>query len=89
MTDDSHARAHACLGNLQPWSNAFVAAGEPEKSSHLYVHEQYVLHKTKDFIHEWDAINHPIRFQKDLRDVFGPSIYSKLFTEQRMMTSAN
>ena len=25
---------------------------------------------------------------KDLRDVFGSSIYSKLFTEQRMMTSA-
>lgn len=83
-------RGHTLVwGNLQPWSNAFVAAGEPEKIlSSIRAHEQYVLHKTKDFIHEWDAINHPIRFQKDLRDVFGSSIYSKLFTEQRMMTSA-
>ena len=83
-------RGHTLVwGNLQPWSNTFVAAGEPEKIlSSIRAHEQYVLHKTKDFIHEWDAINHPIRFQKDLRDVFGPSIYSELFTEQRMMTSA-
>ena len=83
-------RGHTLVwGNLQPWSNTFVAAGEPEKIlSSIRAHEQYVLHKTKDFIHEWDAINHPIRFQKDLRDVFGSSIYSKLFTEQRMMTSA-
>ena len=84
-------RGHTLVwGNLKPWSNAFVTAGEPEKIlSFIHEHENYVLHKTKDFIHEWDAINHPIRFQKDLRDIFGASIYSELLAEQRTMTSAH
>ena len=83
-------RGHTLVwGNLQPWSNAFVAANESEKIlSSIRKHERYVLHQTKDFIHEWDAINHPIRFQKDLRDIFGASIYSELLAEQRTMTSA-
>ena len=83
-------RGHTLVwGNLQPWSNAFVAAKKPNKIlSSIREHEKYVLNKTKDVIHEWDAINHPIRFQKDLRDVFGPSVYSDLLAEQRTMTSA-
>ena len=83
-------RGHTLVwGNLQPWSNAFVAENKPNKIlSSIRKHEKYVLDLTKDVIHEWDAINHPIRFQKDLRDVFGPSVYADLFTEQRTMTSA-
>ena len=66
-------RGHTLVwGNLQPWSNELAKAGQKEDIlAFLNQHLHYVLSQTRGFINEWDAINHPIRFQKDLRDLFG------------------
>ncbi|MFT5127375.1 MAG: endo-1,4-beta-xylanase [Rhodothermales bacterium] len=83
-------RGHTLVwGNLQPWSEEFVAAGTPDEIlGFAKEHQQYVFALTKGIIHEWDAINHPIRFQKDLRDVFGNDIYRDIITRQRRGTDA-
>ncbi len=83
-------RGHTLVwGNLQPWSNKLVEKKNPEGIlNFLKEHRNYILPLTKNVINEWDAINHPIRFQKDLRDVFGDHIYRDLLAEQRRSTDA-
>ena len=83
-------RGHTLVwGNLQPWSNEWVKENKPEEIlKYLREHRNYLFSLTKDIIREWDAINHPLRFQKDLRDVFGENIYRDLLAEQRKSTDA-
>jgi endo-1,4-beta-xylanase len=83
-------RGHTLVwGNLQPWSNEWVKENKPEEIlKYLREHRNYLFSLTKDIIREWDAINHPLRFQKDLRDVFGENIYRDLLAEQRKATDA-
>lgn len=83
-------RGHTLVwGNLQPWSNELVRKKNPEGIlNFLRDHRNYLLPLTKGVIREWDAINHPLRFQKDLRDVFGENVYRDLLAEQRKATNS-
>ena len=83
-------RGHTLVwGNLQPWSNELAKAGQKEDIlAFMNQHLHYVLSQTQGFINEWDAINHPIRFQKDLRDLFGEKIYEQLLDEQKRATDS-
>lgn len=83
-------RGHTLVwGNLKPWSEELHQAGKPEEiRKYIWAHHDYVLAQTRHTIHEWDAINHPLRFQKDLRDVFDKDIYRDIIARQRELTDA-
>ena len=83
-------RGHTLVwGNLQPWSNELVREKKPQGIlNFLREHRNYILPLTKGVIQEWDAINHPLRFQKDLRDVFGENVYRDLLAEQSKATDS-
>ena len=87
---DMSLRGHTLVwGNLQPWSNELVEAGTPKEIlAFIREHQRYALSLTKGVIKEWHAINHPNRFQKDLRDVFGEDIYRDILARQRGATDA-
>jgi endo-1,4-beta-xylanase len=87
---DMSMRGHTLVwGNLQPWSQKLVDAGTPEQVlDFAREHRQYVFAITKGIIDDWDAINHPVRFQSDLRDVFGEDVYRDIIARQRSASDA-
>ena len=90
--EDRHMtlRGHTLVwGNLQPWSIELANAKKKDDIlAYLREHRNYLVPLTRGVIKEWDAINHPIRFQKDLRDLFGENIYRDILAEQRKAMDA-
>lgn len=52
-------------------------------------HWKFVVPLVKDYVAEWDALNHPVPFdEKDaLYNVVGPTVYADLFKEIRPLTT--
>ena len=78
---------YLCWGNMEPWSEKLEKAGTPEEiHARILAHARTLVAFAGDRICEWDAINHPVPFNRVLTDVLGPDIYVTLLKEFRALT---
>jgi GH35 family endo-1,4-beta-xylanase len=74
-------------GNLEDWSEKLAAEGKAEQIKTVILdHARKVVEFSRGRVAEWDAVNHPVPFNRVLPEVLGPEIYTELMHEFRRLT---
>ncbi len=78
---------YLCWGNMEPWTERLEKSGQPQEiRTQILAHARSLTVFADGHVCEYDAINHPVPFNRVLTDVLGPDIFVTLMQDFRALT---